>query len=52
MSVSQLKFLYWQNVHRWHFIKVNYKRSLLFAAVPTLISWSKTKIFTDYNDKI
>ena len=22
------------------------------VVVPTLISWSKTKIFTDYNDKI
>ena len=51
MNVTQLNFLNWQNVHIWHFIKVNYKKSLLFVVVPTLISWRKTKIFTDYNDK-
>ena len=28
------------------------RRSSLFIVVPTLISWSKTKISTDYNDKI
>ena len=52
MNITQLNFLNWQNVHIWHFIKVNHKRSLLFVVVPTLISWSKTKNFTDYNDKI
>ena len=52
MNVTQLNFLNWQIVHIWHFLKVNHKRSLLFVVVPTLISWSKTKIFTDYNDKI
>ena len=51
MNVTQLNFLDWQNVHLWHFIKVNYKRSLLFVVVPTLITWSKAKIFTDYDDK-
>ena len=38
-----LNFLNWQNVHMWHFIKI---------VVHTLISWSKAKNFTDYNDKI
>ena len=28
MNITQTKFLYWQNVHVWHWIKVNYKRSL------------------------
>ena len=47
MNVTQLNFLYWQNVHIWHFIKVvNHKRSFLFVVVSTLISWSKTKFFT------
>ena len=51
MNVTQLNFLDWQNVHLWYFIKVNHNRSLLFVVVPTLISWSKAKIFTDYDDK-
>ena len=52
MNVTQLHFLNWQNVHIWHLLKVNHKRSLLFVVVHTSISWSKTKTFTDYNDKI
>ena len=52
MNETQLNFLYWQNVHIWHFIKVSHKRSLLFLVVPTIISRSKTKIFADYDDKI
>ena len=52
MNITQLNFLYWQNVHIWHFIKANRKICLLFVVVPTLISWIKTKILTDYNDKI
>ena len=52
MNVTQLNFLYWRNVHIWHFITVNHKRSLLFVVAPTLISWSKINIFTDYSDKI
>ena len=47
MSIAQINFLYWQNVHIWHLIKVNYKRSLWFVS-----SWSKTKIFINYNNKI
>ena len=49
MNVTQFNFLT-DNV--WRFIKVNLKRHFLFIIVPTLISWSKTKFFTDYNDKI
>ena len=52
MNVTQVNFLYLQNVHIWHFIKVNHKRSLLFVEVPTLIIWNKMKIFTDCNDKM
>ena len=52
INVTQLNFLYWQNVHIWHFTEVNHKRSLLFVVLPTLISWGKTKIFVDYNNKI
>ena len=52
MNVTQLNFFDWQNVHISHFIIVNHKRNLLFVVVPTLISWSKTKFFTGYNDKI
>ena len=52
MNITQLNFLNWQNVLIWHFIKVDHKRSLLFVVVPKLTSWSKTKIFTDYYDKI
>ena len=51
-NLTQKKFLYWQNMHTWHLIKVNHERSLQFVVVPTLISWSKTKIFTNYHDKI
>ena len=56
MNATQFNFLtkyfYWQNVVIWHFIKVNYKRSLLFVVVSKLMRWSKTIIFTDYNDEI
>ena len=52
MNVTQLNFLNWQNEHIWNFIKVNYKKGLLFVVVPTLIRWRKTKIFTDYNNKV
>ena len=51
-NVTQLNFLNWQNVHIWHFLKVNHKRNLLFVVVHTLISWKKTKVFTDYKDKM
>ena len=44
MNVTQLNYFYWQNVHIWHFIKVNHKTSLLLVVVPTSVSWSKTKI--------
>ena len=50
--VTQLNFPYSQNLHVWHFINVNHKRSLLFVVVATLFNWSKTKFFTDYNHKI
>ena len=49
MNVTQLNFLNWQNVcNTWlnRNIKLNHKRSLLFVAVPILISWSKKSFFT------
>ena len=53
MKVTQVNFLYWQNVHTWRLIKINSMRSLQFVVVPTLISWKKTpKVFAGYNDKI
>ena len=52
MNETQLNVFNWKNVHIWDFVKVNYKRSLLFVVLPILISCSKTKTFTDYNGKI
>ena len=52
MNVTELNFLNWQNVLIWNLIKVNHKTRLSFVAVSKLISWSKTKFFTDCNDKI
>ena len=52
MNVTQINFLYWENMHTWRLIKVHDKISLQFVVVATFISWSETKIFTDYHDKI
>ena len=40
MNITKLNFLNGQNVHMWHFIKVNHKRGLFFVVVPTSISWT------------
>ena len=44
LNIKQVNFLYWQSLHIWRLIKNNNKRSSLFIVLPTLISWSETKI--------
>ena len=45
MNITQTSFLYWQNVHVWLLIKVNYRRRLWLVVVPAKLSGDTKRKF-------
>ena len=35
MNVTEVNFLYWQNVHIWHLVEVNHKKKFVVHSIFT-----------------